>query len=57
MAHRPIIHGNFSNETPDKCMKCANRVFNDETQRWECCKTESHKFVPTIAFGCFTRKN
>jgi hypothetical protein len=51
MAHTPIIHGNPTNETPAKCLKCANRVYHDG--KYICAKNESGKFVGTLGYSCF----
>ena len=51
MARTPIIHGVPTNETPEKCLKCAHRVHNGE--RYICEKNVDGKFVGTLAYSCF----
>lgn len=49
---KPIVHGNPTNETPEKCLRCGNRVYSEG--RWICSKNVNGKFVGTLAYSCFT---
>lgn len=49
---KPIVHGTFDNETPTKCLKCANRVYQDG--KYVCSKNPEGKFVAKLAYSCFT---
>lgn len=57
MALKPIVHGVFTNEIPDKCQKCIYKLFSLENNRWECSKRSQQdgKFIGTIAYSCFKR--
>ena len=48
---KPIVHGNPTNETPAKCLKCANRVYHEG--KYICNRNTSGKFVATLGYTCF----
>lgn len=50
---KPIVHGSFSNDIPEKCMKCAHKVYSDGKQICGRPGNDSGKFNATLAYGCF----